>query len=229
MNKDTADRQQNFIYYSSESLLKHYLEERLGRPLTLVLTENSTTMLSAGVQDHVLRVRLHRMFVNADKQVLDEIASYLRKSKSAMPLFRRFLRENTTHIKTKSLKKIPIKTAGKYHDLSDLYDIVNKEYFGGLINAAITWGSRSHRSFVRRRTLGSYSERSEIIRINPVLDRKTVPRYYVAFIVYHEMLHAAMGTPLRGKKRSVHPREFRRREKLFKDHEKAMAWEGMIT
>jgi predicted metal-dependent hydrolase len=95
-----------------------------------------------------------------------------------------------------------------------------------LVNAAITWGSRSPRSSVRRRTLGSYSERSNIIRINPVLDKKTVPRYFVAFIVYHEMLHAAMGTPLRGKRRSVHSGEFRKREKFFKDYEKATAWEG---
>jgi len=40
------------------------------------------------------------------------------------------------------------------------------------------------------------------------------------------MLHAVMGTPLRGKRRSVHSREFRKKEKLFKDYEKAMAWEG---
>jgi len=39
------------------------------------------------------------------------------------------------------------------------------------------------------------------------------------------MLHADMGIAMRGKRRSVHPREFRRREKLFQEYEKAMAWE----
>ena len=64
-----------------------------------------------------------------------------------------------------------------------------------------------------------------MIRINPVLDRKTVPRYFVAFIVYHEMLHASLGALLKGTRRNVHSREFRKREKLFKDYENAMAWE----
>jgi predicted metal-dependent hydrolase len=226
MGKHTTERQRSLNYGDCESSLKNYLEERLGRPITLVLTENSTTMLSARVQNHVLRVRLHRMFANAGRQVLDEIASYLNKRKPPMPLFRNFLRENKTEIKTKPLKTVHLKTVGKYHDLRDMYDTVNKEYFGGLINAEITWGTRSPRSSVRRRTLGSYSERSDIIRINPVLDRKTVPPYFVAFIIYHEMLHASLGAQLKGTRRSVHSREFRKKEKLFKDYEKALIWEG---
>ena len=80
---------------------------------------------------------------------------------------------------------------------------------------------------VRKRTLGSYSERSHTIRINPVLDKRTVPCYVVAYVVYHEMLHAAMGISRHGGRRIVHSREFRRKEKLFKEYEKAMAWERM--
>ena len=39
------------------------------------------------------------------------------------------------------------------------------------------------------------------------------------------MLHAAMGISKNGERRSMHSREFRRREKLFNDYEKAIAWE----
>ncbi len=209
-----------------ENHLKQYLEKCLGRPVSLVLTENSTSMLSARAHNGVLRIRLHRMFLNADSRVMSEIASYLKNRRGAMPQFRSFIRDNREQLSLKPPKKVLIRTVGKFHDLCGLYDEINKEYFGGLINAAITWGTRSPRSAVRKRTVGSYSERSNTIRINPVLDRIAVPRYYVALIVYHEMLHAAMGTPLRGKRRSVHSREFKKREKLFKDYEKAMAWEG---
>jgi predicted metal-dependent hydrolase len=118
-----------------------------------------------------------------------------------------------------------VKTAGKFHDLRKLFDEINKEYFGGVIQAAITWGSRSPRHAVRKRTLGSYSERSNMIRINPVLDKSVVPMHVVSFVVYHEMLHAAVGIAIQGKRRSVHSREFRKREKLFADYEKARAWE----
>ncbi|MDA8422489.1 MAG: hypothetical protein M0Z89_04060 [Nitrospiraceae bacterium] len=213
------------MYGHSENTLKRHLEERLGRPLVLVLTENASTMLSVRLHDGVPRIRLHRMFLNAGNEVLDEITSYIKKSKASMPLFRSFVRENREGLVIKPPKKVPLKTAGAYHDLRELHDAVNKEYFNGTIDAAITWGSRSPRSSVRRRTLGSYSERSHIIRINPVLDRKAVPRYFVAFIVYHEMLHAFLGAQLAGTRRSVHSREFRKREKLFKEYEKAMAWE----
>jgi predicted metal-dependent hydrolase len=209
-----------------ENHLKQYLEEFLDRPVSLVLTENSTSMLSARMHNGVLRVRLHRMFLNADGRVMSEIASYLKNARGAMPHFRRFIRDNREQFSLKSPKKVLVRTAGRFHDLCGLYDEINREYFGGMIKAVITWGTKSPRYAVRKRTVGSYSERSNTIRINPVLDRKTVPRYYVGLIVYHEMLHAAMGTPLRGKRRSVHSGEFRKREKLFRDYEKAMAWEG---
>jgi len=226
MQNDIANGQLVLLFNHTEISLSQYLEERLGGPVSLVLTENSTSMLSARVTGGVLRVRLHRMLLNADSRVMHEIASYLKNRKGAMTHFRSFIRDNREQLGQKPPKKVPVRTAGKFHDLCGLYEEINKEYFGDTINAAITWGTRSPRYAVRKRTVGSYSERSNTIRINPVLDKKTVPRYYVALIVYHEMLHAAMGAPLRGKRRSVHSREFRNREKLFKDYEKAMAWEG---
>jgi hypothetical protein len=226
MKPDPADMQLALPFASTELSLRRTLEERLGRPVSLVLTNNSTTVLSCRIRDNVLSVRLHRMFLSADSQVIGEIVSYLNKRKGAMPHFRSFLRANREDLRRKRVKKVNLRTGGRHHDLAELYDEINRSYFGGKVTAAITWGSRSPRSAVRKRTVGSYSERSNTIRINPVLDRKDVPACYVAFIVYHEMLHADMGTAIRGKRRSVHPREFRRREKLFQEYEKAMEWEG---
>ena len=37
--------------------------------------------------------------------------------------------------------------------------------------------------------LGSYSATERLIRVHPALDRPWVPRYFVSYIVYHEMLH----------------------------------------
>jgi hypothetical protein len=226
MKPDPADMQLALPFTSTGDALKRTLEERLERPVSLVLTDNSTTMLSCAVRDGVLSVRLHRMFLAADFTVIGEIVSYVKRRRGAMPHFRRFLRENREDLKRKRVKKVIVRTGGKHHDLAERYDEINRDYFGGRITAAITWGSRSPRSAKRKRTVGSYSERTDTIRINPVLDRKDVPACYVAFVVYHEMLHADMGTPLTGTRRSVHPREFKRREKLFQEYEQAMAWEG---
>ena len=220
-----TDTQLDLFSGHSIHSLKQYLEEHLGRTVSLVLTENSTSMLSARVRGGVLLVRLHRMFLHAGSRVLEEIAVYLKKRKGAMPGFRVFVRENREKLTAKPRKKVRIKTLGACHDLRELYQEVNEEYFEGMVNAQVTWGTGGQRSVVRKRTLGSYGERSNLIRISPVLDKRTVPRYFIAFVVYHEMLHAAMGIAMDGKRRSIHSREFRRREKLYKDYERAHAWE----
>ncbi len=226
MKPDSADMQLALPFTPTEHALRRTLEERLGRPVSLVLTDNSTTVLSCRTRDGVLSVRLHRMFLSADSRVIGEIVSYLNNRRGAMPHFRSFLRANREDMRRKPAKKVAVRTGGRYHDLSELYDEINRAYFGNKVTTTITWGSGRPRSAVRKRTVGSYSERSKTIRINPLLDRKDVPACYVAFVVYHEMLHADMGTAMRGTRRSVHPREFRRREKLFQEYEKAMAWEG---
>jgi hypothetical protein len=225
MHDATTGGQLAMLFSHTESSLKQHLEDCLGRPVSLVLTGNSTTMLSVRPQRDVLRVRLHRMFLEADSRVISEIVSFLKDRKGRMPLFRRFLRDRREHLRNKPPNKVSLRTTGKVYDLGKLYQEINEEYFGGVVTAGITWGSRSSRSAVRKRTLGSYNERSHTIRINPLLDKKTVPRYFIAFIVYHEMLHAALGVALQGTRRSIHSREFRKREKLFKDYEKAAAWE----
>lgn len=219
------DAQLSLLFSHTEKSLERHLEERLGKPVCLVLTDNSARMLSARMREGILCVRLHRMFLNSDNPVIDEIASFLKNRRTRMTLFHRFVRNSREQLRRKQPNRITEKTLGKFHDLRVLYRELNEEYFGGMIDAAITWGTRSPRFAVRKRTLGSYSERSNTIRINPVLDRKTVPRYYVAFVVYHEMLHAATGILLRGNRRSIHSREFRKRERDFKDYEKAVAWE----
>ena len=228
MNRDlTANFALPLTVGHAETPLRRYLEERLNRPVSLLLTDNSTSMLSARVRDGVLCVRLHRMFAAAGSQVLDELVSFLSKRKGAMPCFRRFVRDHGEQLRKKPPNRVPVKTRGRAYDLREFYQELNEEYFNNTINAKITWGSSNSRCVVRKRTLGSYSERSHTIRINPVLDKRTVPCYVVAYVVYHEMLHAAMGISRHGGRRIVHSREFRRKEKLFKEYEKAMAWERM--
>jgi hypothetical protein len=186
-------------------------------------------MLSARIKDGVMCVRLHRIFIDADNGVIDEIVSMLRHRKGEMTLFRHFVRDNRDRLCRKPPQKISVKTVGKYYDLRELFDEINAEYFDGAINAVITWGSKCSRYAVRRRTLGSYSGSTNLIRINPALDKRTVPRYFVAFVVYHEMLHAAVrvsaGTSGNRERRIVHSKEFKKRERLFKDYERAIAWE----
>ena len=111
------------------------------------------------------------MFLTADSRVLNEIVSYLKGKKGGAPHFRNFIRANHDQLAHKPPRKIRLKTTGSFHDLRTLYDEINREYFDNTIDAAITWGARSPRYAVRNRTVGSYSEESHTIRINPVNEK----------------------------------------------------------
>lgn len=170
-------------------------------------------------------VRLHRMFLGAGADILEEIAGFIKKGKGKTPLLLAFVKENICGIRERTAGKTTIRTEGKYHSLLDIFGSLNNEYFGGRLSCLITWGAGRLRYAVRKRTLGSYSSRTNTIRINPVLDRKTTPEYFVGFVVYHEMLHADMKIETKNGRRLVHSKVFKQREKLFRHYEKAIAWE----
>jgi hypothetical protein len=114
---------------------------------------------------------------------------------------------------------------GRVHDLQAVFDRLNAEHFEGRIEARIGWGPV--RGGRRRRTVktGVYVQDARIIRIHPTLDRPAVPGFYVAAVVFHEMLHQAVPAREAGGRRVVHGPEFRKRERAYPDHERAKLWE----
>jgi hypothetical protein len=208
-----------------ESSIRDYLERVAHRPVSLTLTTNSTRMLSFCRNGKGICVRLQRIFLAAGMDVISEIAQFIKRGGGDTPLVRKFLRERAFPVVERNRKSRGIKIQGACHNLQDVYDRINREYFGGRVSCLITWGAKSQRRSVKKRTLGSYSRLTNTIRINPVLDRKAGPLYVLEFILYHEMLHADMGVTRRNGRRSVHSREFRTRERLFSQYDKATTWE----
>jgi predicted metal-dependent hydrolase len=208
-----------------EEGLKDFLEKASGRAVSLAITNNSTSLLSIKSEPGKVSVRLHRIFLHAGEDVIGEIAALMKKQKIKTPLIRDFIRYSSGSIKESTVKKRASRTQGKYFNLAEIYDLIHTKYFRDGVSAAITWGTRCTRHSVKKRTLGSYNDHSNTIRISPVLDKKTVPRYFIEFIVYHEMLHADMGVEVKKGRRGIHTKEFRRRERLFLLYEKAAAWE----
>ena len=219
------DAQLTLPFGLSEETLKDHLQKAAGKKVSLRITDNSTSMISVKIRDGVLHVRLHRMFLHADAGLLDELAEFVRGRRSKTPLIRAFIERHRGMLRKGGTRPPRINQQGRYHDLASLAESVNGEYFGGSINASSTWGIRRRGRGVRRRTLGSYSSHTNTIRINPVLDKRSVPPYFIEFIIYHEMLHADLGVENGTNRRSVHTREFRRREKMFKRYAEAFAWE----
>ena len=217
--------QLNLPFVRDESSLKDYFERVTGKPVFLTLTSNSTRILSLRLKGEGIYVRLQRIFLEAGNEVIEEIAHFLRNGKGSTPLVKKFLSEMTHYICKRYQRTTSIKIQGSNYNLKDIYDRINMEYFGGRLTCLITWGAKNPRRLVKKRTLGSYSRHADTIRINPILDRKSVPCYVLEFIVYHEMLHAELGIERKNGRRTVHSKEFRQRERLFSQYHKAMSWE----
>lgn len=204
--------------------LKKYMQKALHKTVFLTITDNSTSMISVREKPDAFVLRLHRIFLNADQEVLDDIVMFVRKKGGTTQTVKAFIQNNKNCLKDSPPRTITIKPKGSIYNLTEIFSSLNRKYFNDSVSAHITWGKRSPRYAVRRRTLGSYQEKTKIIRINPILDRRRVPRYVVEFIVYHEMLHVVIDPPVKNGRRVIHSREFKTRERNYSNYHKAIQW-----
>jgi len=218
--------QLKLLFHQNSDTLRDYLESATGKSITLIITDNTVSMLSIRhMKRNAMLIRLHWMFLQADNDVMSEIAAFIKNKKYKTPSITRFIQENRKCIRKGSGKPLTINAQGKYHNLNEIFDFLNTRYFDDRIKAVINWGKRRSRWYKGKRTLGSYDQSTNFIRISPLLDQRSVPKYFVEFIVYHEMIHADMDSKKDRRKNLNHTKEFKRREKLYKNYEKALLWE----
>ena len=152
-----------------------------------------------------------------------------REKGGTRPAIKAFIRNNKSCLKDSPPRTVTINPQGRFYNLTDIFNALNRDYFDDRVAASITWGKRSSRYAVRKRTLGSYQKKTNTIRINPILDRRKVPRYVIEFVVYHEMLHAVIDTVVKNGRRSIHSKEFNNREHEYRNYDKAIEWEKRVS
>ena len=188
-------------------------------------------MLSVRRQPGRYRLRVHRMFVSASPRVVAALGRFvIHPDPEASRTLDAFIAQHAPTLPApQPRRRISEHAQGKHHDLQAVFDELNVAYFGVTIDAKITWGRRKRPDqpprMYRTLTLGSYSVEDRLIRIHPLLDRPDVPDYYVAWIVYHEMLHQKHGIPERHGRRQFHPPTFLAEERLFDEYERALNYE----
>ena len=199
--------------------------------VTVTLTDNRYTMISVRrvAKEKRYEVRLHAMFVDADPVITRALARYIADNDSdASRVLGDFIDQNAGHVRGRARRQPTqvIFTAGEHHDLRDIFDELNARYFANKIDAAITWGQRCGRP--RRRNsikMGSYSVEDRLIRIHRSLDRAFVPRFFVAWIVFHEMLHQVHDIRVKNGRREFHSKEFLADEAMYEHYDEAKSWE----
>jgi hypothetical protein len=215
---------------SAAGRLADTLSGLLSERVRLTIHDNRSTMVSFRRNPGEVHYRVHHMFLDAPHEVVRALAQFAGPRRGAAARRRdagtridAFVRTNRARIAIPRSDRLLAR--GRVHDLQALFDRLNEQHFGDRIEARIGWGPV--RLGRRRRTVktGVYVQDARIIRIHPTLDRPAVPEFYVAAVVFHEMLHQAVPVREVNGRRIVHGAEFRRRERAYPDHTRARAWE----
>ncbi len=217
-----------FVHEGTRQAIERRFIVAFRGPVQLSITDNRHAIVSHGVRQGIMKVRLHHMFLSAPASVQRALVQYVVASCPASSrTVGHFIDDNAALLRRRPHRAIPLQVRGKHHDLREIMNQLDERYFAGSCAPPITWGRKSSAPGGKRKSikLGSYDSSECVIRIHPVLDRSWVPRYFVASVVFHEMLHHAFPAATAGRRRLLHPPEFLQREALFHDHARALAWQ----
>jgi hypothetical protein len=211
-------------------LLKQRLEPHVDGDLEVHVTDNRSVMMSVkrDPRHRRYRLRLHHIFLEAPNELLHEIGRYVvLNARDASKQIGKFIEQNDHRVEpAQGNRRTAIRTRGRFHDLAQIYHDLEGHYFDTRLQTPITWG-RNAAAGRRRHSirLGSYSLDENLIRIHPGLDQSWVPRRYLAWVVFHEMLHVRHPARLVNGRRRFHTNEFIRDEQRYEHYDWARTWE----
>jgi hypothetical protein len=157
----------------------------------------------------VVGILLHKLYRKPDARRFSETYQQFISQKE--------IREKARAVRKHRGRKVMRPARGRVYDLTPVFERLNEEYFQNSVRIS-QLGWSQHKS---RNTLGHFDPAHNSITLNRRLDHSMVPQYVVAFILYHEMLHAHIGERFRNGRRHVHHREFRIAEREFKHYVRA--------
>lgn len=220
---------QIFVHEGARQALERRLGLAVAGPVQLAVTDNVRRMITQTRSQGTLRVRIHMMFLDAPERVKEALVRYVaRGERDASQIVGEYIDANSFRIRAERPVKHALSTKGQAHDLAAILTQLNQRYFDGqAADAQITWGRRTApradaRSSIK---LGTYSATERLIRIHPALDQRWVPRYFVAYIVFHELLHHVIPPVRVGRTTVMHPPLFAQREQLYTHYVRALEWE----
>ena len=176
-----------------------------------------------------IRVRITDVLEGAPAPILEALAHILVAKMVRRPVpkmhaerYRRFLnrremRRSLLLVKQTRGRKFVSGPQGDCYNLEEIFEELNAAYFHGLMaRPALGWSRKPSRVM-----LGHYDPSHNAIILSKLLDRATVPRFVVEYVLFHEMLHLRYPVEHRGARRCVHTREFKEAEKGFPALERA--------
>lgn len=177
-------------------------------------------------QGNTATIVINQGFFVASPQVLTALvtAALVGKSPDTTKVIRGFATSSEYScvlLELELLAAAPVEQSkGKYYDLEQLFEQVNREYFASsLSKPRLSW-SQSH----TYRKFGHYQPATDRVVLSLTLDDADVPAFVVEFVLYHELLHKYHKAKWSGNRRMVHTSEFKRDEQQFKLYKEACQW-----
>lgn len=207
--------------------LQKQLETQAGRKLKVRINDNRSTMLSVCWEPDHTRVSLHRMFLKAPSNVMTALGTYLKgKNRELQPAVKAYIEECRQRLDySHTVDQGALCHQGRVYNLQEIYDEINRDYFGGKLRLHITWFGEPRCRNRSRISFGLYHDTLKLIKINRILDKNSIPRYLVSYVIFHEMLHHVCPPFIDedGVSR-IHNEEFKRRELAYRHYHHAIQW-----
>jgi predicted SprT family Zn-dependent metalloprotease len=179
---------------------------------------NTTTLYRLSPRTGSVWLTAHEAFVGAPEHVLRALV------RLGVPYSRKRLHraQVTTYTETAEFRSAlevldrfnrPAEDAGRgrHKDLAPIFARVNHAYFEGrMARPHLAWSRR-----ILRQEFGRYEASRDTVMLNRALDAPDVPELALEYVVYHELLHKALGVRVQAGRRQVHNRAFRDAERRF--------------
>lgn len=168
-------------------------------------------------------VRLNPGFIAAPREILEAAMGEVfgRKQKERRAILHAFVHSEEFASVGQELDDVVAaepRTKGNFYDLGEVCETVRRTFFtppiGPPTSLAWTGGLTFH-------AFGHYHSLRDRITISRSLDDRSVPRYVVEFVMYHELLHKFHGIGWATSRRAMHTPAFRADEKQFPRYEQA--------
>ncbi|MHC4550197.1 MAG: hypothetical protein ACYTEZ_15615 [Planctomycetota bacterium] len=202
------------------------LAERLGRRVAVVYGRARTLPVQVVDDRRTVRVRLHRLFAAAPREVGEALAAWLRagrRARRACALLDAWLDARLAALPPRPPRRVRLRARGDHHDLRPLAASLFAAELAGDFEARprpeVTWGRRARSRARRALQLGSYDPAARLVRVHPVLDQAFVPDWFVRYVLFHELLHAVSPDGRH------HGPGFRARERAYPDYARALRWQ----
>jgi hypothetical protein len=165
-------------------------------------------------------------FIRSNDEVLTAVlhSAVVGKTEASNQIIRQFgMSEECSDVllELDLVAQIAAETAqGSYYNLDELFERIDREYFGGkMLKPRLVWSG-----VLSSRKLGHYERTRDRVVMSQILDDRRIPRCVVEFVLYHELLHKHHGIKWVNGRCLVHTPEFRHSEGKFRQYQEAKSF-----